>query len=77
MVLQGFARTFSFWGFCGQYRKTVVFNDMFFKKSLKSMVLSTFNFWGFCGQYRDFLYYFREMLSQIHMNLTKIRIIRS
>ena len=51
-------RTFNFWGFCGPYRKTIVFNDMFSKKSLKSMVLSTFNFWGvlstfnfwgFCG----------------------------
>ena len=37
-------RTFNFWGFGGQYRKTIVFNDMFSKKSLKSMVLSTFNF---------------------------------
>ena len=50
-------RTFNFWRFVGQYRKTIVFNDMFSKKSLKSMVLSTFNFWSFCGQYRDFHYY--------------------
>ena len=60
MVLQGFARTFNFWGFaglrgspnwktliCGSFR-----NDLFSKKSIKSMVLSTFNFWGFCGPYR-------------------------
>ena len=50
-------RTFNFWRFVGQYRKTTDFNDMFSKKSLKSMVLSTFNFWSFCGQYRDFHYY--------------------
>ena len=50
-------RTFNFWRFVGQYRKTIVFNDMFSKKYLKSMVLRTFNFWSFCGQYRDFHYY--------------------
>ena len=58
MVLQGFARTFNFWGFCSPNWKTPDFNDLFSKKSLKSMVLSTFNFWGFCGPSRDFLYYF-------------------
>ena len=54
-------RTFNFWGFCSLNWKTIVFNDMFSKKSLKSMVLSTFNFWGFCGPYRDFLYYYENL----------------
>ena len=55
-------RTFNFWGFCSLSWKTPDFNDMFSKKSLKSMVLSTFNFWGFCGQYRDFHYYFSSFV---------------
>ena len=55
-------RTFNFWHFVGQYRKTIVFNDMFSKKSLKSMVLSTFNFWSFCGQYRDFHHYRNSLI---------------
>ena len=29
--------------------KTLFFDDLFSKKSLKSMVLRTFNFWGFGG----------------------------
>ena len=66
-------RTFNFWGFGGQYRKTPDFNDMFSKKSLKSMVLSTFNFWGFCGQYRDFHYYFlcrnENLVPHVYKNL--------
>ena len=56
-------RTFNFWRFVGQYWKTPDFNDMFSKKSLKSMVLRTFNFWGFCGQYRDFHYYLPYFMS--------------
>ena len=69
MVLQGFASTFNFWGFVGLRGslnwKTLDFNDLFSKKSLKSMVLSTFNFWGFCGPYRDFLYYWLRLLTKL------------
>ena len=59
-------RTFNFWRFVGQYWKTPDFNDMFSKKSLKSMVLSTFNFWSFCGQYRDFHYYWGNQRFKLH-----------
>ena len=43
-------RTFNFWGFGSPNWKTPDLNDLFSKKSLKSVVLSTFNSWGFVAR---------------------------
>ena len=62
-------RTFNFWGFCSLNWKPPDFNDLFWKNTLKSMVLQGFartfklgGGWpiggGGCGPSRDFLYYY-------------------
>ena len=52
--------------------KNTIFDDLFSKKSLKSMVLSTFNFWGFCGPYRDFLYYSCQTFAELENVFEKL-----